>query len=112
MASDLQEQKKAQALAYDYEGDSKWIEYWANVLMPEDMAAKPEVRRHYQLKYYQRHIVCSHSNGLNSPFPQPSTPRLLTQLRVTYSRIIRRFSKKSYRPLRDEIKHFVLILVS
>ncbi|OAE32341.1 hypothetical protein AXG93_3017s1110 [Marchantia polymorpha subsp. ruderalis] len=56
MASDLQEQKKAQALAYDYEGDSKWIEYWANVLMPEDMAAKPEVRRHYQLKYYQRHI--------------------------------------------------------
>ncbi|KAG6545678.1 hypothetical protein Mapa_012863 [Marchantia paleacea] len=56
MTSDLQEQKKAQALAYDYEGDSKWTEYWANVLMPEDMAAKPEVRRHYQLKYYQRHV--------------------------------------------------------
>ncbi|KAL3678381.1 hypothetical protein R1sor_021337 [Riccia sorocarpa] len=46
----------AEALAYNYEGDSRWQDYWNNILMPDNMAANPDVRRRYQLKFYQRYI--------------------------------------------------------
>ncbi|KAL2610049.1 hypothetical protein R1flu_028622 [Riccia fluitans] len=56
MTTDGQEQKMAQALEYNYDGDSRWQDYWNNILMPENMASNPDVRRRYQLKYYQRYI--------------------------------------------------------
>lgn len=52
-----QVEKRAAAEAYDFDSDSRWSNYWNNVLIPPQMSARPEVRRHYQLKFYQRYIV-------------------------------------------------------
>lgn len=51
-----QQQKRAAASAYDYDGDAKWIDYWSNVLIPDHLASQPEVKKHFQLKYYKRYI--------------------------------------------------------
>ncbi|XP_024381121.1 uncharacterized protein [Physcomitrium patens] len=51
-----QVEKRAAAEAYDFDSDSRWSNYWNNVLIPPQMSARPEVRRHYQLKFYQRYI--------------------------------------------------------
>ncbi|CAM6091059.1 unnamed protein product [Calypogeia fissa] len=51
-----QQQKMAAASAYDYDGDAKWIDYWSNVLIPDHLVSHPEVKKHFQLKYYKRYI--------------------------------------------------------
>lgn len=54
-----QEQKRAAAAAYDYEGDARWADYWSNILVPPHLASRPDVIDHYKRKFYQRHIVSS-----------------------------------------------------
>ena len=56
MAEDNQHLKKAAALAYDYERDERWSEYWSNVLIPENRS-KSDVERYFKFKFYQRNIV-------------------------------------------------------
>ncbi|AQK88988.1 hypothetical protein ZEAMMB73_Zm00001d039182 [Zea mays] len=51
-----QEQKRAAAAAYDYEGDARWAEYWSNVLVPPNLASRPDVVDHLKRKFYQRYI--------------------------------------------------------
>eukprot|EP00250_Pteridium_aquilinum_P026547 c33174_g1_i1 orf=66-1076(+) len=55
MGEDAQHLKKAAALAYDYESDPRWSEYWSNVLVP-DNRPKSEVERYFKFKFYQRNI--------------------------------------------------------
>lgn len=57
MAGEGQAQKRAAAEAYAFDEDSRWTDYWNNVLIPPSMTARPDVRRHFQLKFYQRFIV-------------------------------------------------------
>lgn len=52
-----QAQKRAAAEAYAFDEDARWSDYWNNVLIPPQMSSRPEVRRHFQLKFYQRFIV-------------------------------------------------------
>nr|AGT16565.1 hypothetical protein SHCRBa_008_G08_F_190 [Saccharum hybrid cultivar R570] len=47
-----QEQKRAAAAAYDYEGDARWADYWSNVLVPPNL----DVVDHFKRKFYQRYI--------------------------------------------------------
>jgi hypothetical protein len=58
-----QEQKRAAAAAaaYDYEGDARWADYWSNVLVPPNLASRPDVVDHFKRKFYQRYIVSSAS---------------------------------------------------
>ena len=58
MAEDNQHLKKAAALAYDYDRDERWSEYWSNVLIP-DNRSKSDVERYFKFKFYQRNIVGS-----------------------------------------------------
>ncbi|GAB2299901.1 hypothetical protein Dimus_033950 [Dionaea muscipula] len=51
-----QKLKKIAALAYDYENDPRWAEYWANVLIPPHMASRSDVVDHFKRKFYQRYI--------------------------------------------------------
>ncbi|XP_024539771.1 uncharacterized protein LOC9659835 [Selaginella moellendorffii] len=51
-----QQHKKEAAVAYDYDGDPRWADYWSNVLVPSHLAARPEVLRHFKLKFYQRYV--------------------------------------------------------
>lgn len=53
-----QEERRAAAEAYEYDKDSRWADYWSNVLLPQQMSTRPDVQKHFQLKYYQRYIVC------------------------------------------------------
>ncbi|XP_047094553.1 uncharacterized protein LOC124706925 [Lolium rigidum] len=53
---EAQEQKRAAAAAYDYEGDARWADYWSNVLVPPHLAAKPDVLAHFKRKFYQRFV--------------------------------------------------------
>jgi hypothetical protein len=62
MEGDGQAQKRAAAEAYAFEEDSRWSDYWNNVLIPPHMSSRPEVRRHFQLKFYQRFVVCATSD--------------------------------------------------
>jgi len=52
-----QQEKKAAAEAYAYEKDPRWADYWSNVLIPQQHTGRPDVQRHFQLKFYQRYIV-------------------------------------------------------
>lgn len=54
--SDPQRMKSIAAAAYDYEIDSRWTEYWSNVLIPPHMASRSDVVDHYKRKFYQRYI--------------------------------------------------------
>ncbi|KAL6620795.1 hypothetical protein ACP70R_035934 [Stipagrostis hirtigluma subsp. patula] len=56
MADAEQEQKRAAAAAYDYEGDARWADYWSNVLVPPHLASRPDVVDHFKRKFYQRYI--------------------------------------------------------
>lgn len=56
-ARETQAQKRAAAEGYKYESDSRWADYWSNVLIPQQMIDRPDVKRHFQLKFYQRYIV-------------------------------------------------------
>lgn len=58
-AEDPQKIKRIAAAAYDYENDPRWANYWANVLIPRDRAARSDVVDHYKRKFYQRFIVSS-----------------------------------------------------
>nr|CAB3464286.1 unnamed protein product [Digitaria exilis] len=51
-----QEQKRAAAAAYDYDGDARWSDYWSNVLVPPNLASRPDVVDHFKRKFYQRYI--------------------------------------------------------
>ncbi|XP_057821040.1 uncharacterized protein LOC131033768 isoform X2 [Cryptomeria japonica] len=56
MADDPQRIKKIAATAYAYDSDSRWADYWSNILMPPHMASRPDVIKHYKQKFYQRYI--------------------------------------------------------
>ncbi|GJM88196.1 hypothetical protein PR202_ga04229 [Eleusine coracana subsp. coracana] len=56
-AEQEQEQKRAAAAAYDYDGDARWADYWSNVLVPPNLASRPDVVDHLKRKFYQRYIV-------------------------------------------------------
>ncbi|KAJ4768690.1 dihydroflavonol 4-reductase/flavanone protein [Rhynchospora pubera] len=59
MAAQAAEQraKRAAAAAYDYERDPRWSEFWNNnVILPPNMASRPDVVDHYKRKFYQRFI--------------------------------------------------------
>jgi len=56
MGDDPQHIKKVAAASYDYDNDRRWADYWSNILMPPNMASRPDVVRHYKQKFYQRYI--------------------------------------------------------
>ncbi|MED6185295.1 hypothetical protein PIB30_055656 [Stylosanthes scabra] len=56
MGDEAQRAKKEAASSYDYDGDSRWADYWANVLIPPNMASRPDVINHFKHKFYQRYI--------------------------------------------------------
>ncbi|KVH92595.1 Uncharacterized protein family UPF0121 [Cynara cardunculus var. scolymus] len=53
---DPQRLKKIAAAAYDYDNDSRWADYWSNVLIPPHMASRSDVITHFKHKFYQRYI--------------------------------------------------------
>ncbi|GAA0140727.1 winged helix/forkhead transcription factor [Lithospermum erythrorhizon] len=53
---DPQKLKKMSAAAYDYSDDPRWTEYWSNVLIPPHLSSRPDVKLHFQRKFYQRYI--------------------------------------------------------
>ena len=76
-----QEQKRAAAAAYDYEGDARWADYWSNVLVPPNLASRPDVVDHFKRKFYQRYIVSFHFHNCCRPPPAlPWVPRFLSPL--------------------------------
>lgn len=56
---DPQKLKRIAAAAYDYESDTRWADYWSNVLLPPYMSSRSDVVDHFKRKFYQRYIVCS-----------------------------------------------------
>ncbi|PWA99419.1 transmembrane protein 33 [Artemisia annua] len=54
-----QKLKKIGAASYDYENDSRWSDYWSNILIPPHMASRSDVVDHYKRKFYQRYILKS-----------------------------------------------------
>ncbi|GER31010.1 gamete-expressed 3 [Striga asiatica] len=48
--------RAAAAAAHDYENDSRWADYWSNVLIPPHMASRNDVVNHFKHKFYQRYI--------------------------------------------------------
>lgn len=56
---DTQASKSAAAASFDYENDPRWADYWGNILIPPNMAARPDVVNHFKRKFYQRYIVCT-----------------------------------------------------
>lgn len=53
---DPQKLKRIAAAAYDYDNDSRWADYWSNVLIPPHMASRNDVVNHFKQKFYQRYI--------------------------------------------------------
>lgn len=58
---DPQKIKRLAAAAYDYENDSRWADYWSNILIPPHLASRSDVVDHFKRKFYQRYIVRSPS---------------------------------------------------
>ena len=56
---DPQKIKRIAAEAYDYENDPRWKNYWENIYIPPDRAARSDVVLHYKRKFYQKYIVSS-----------------------------------------------------
>ncbi|KAG0577337.1 hypothetical protein M758_5G142500 [Ceratodon purpureus] len=83
MAGEAQGGRRAAAEAYAYDDDSRWSDYWNNVLIPPHLSAKPEVRRHFQLKFYQRFVdpefvvepLSSMKDGTKDSAASSSVPR-------------------------------------
>ncbi|GKF24973.1 hypothetical protein Tco_0080867, partial [Tanacetum coccineum] len=44
------------ASSYDYENDSRWSDYWSNILIPPHMSSRSDVIDHYKRKFYQRYV--------------------------------------------------------
>uniref|UniRef100_A0A162AK22 Uncharacterized protein n=1 Tax=Daucus carota subsp. sativus TaxID=79200 RepID=A0A162AK22_DAUCS len=81
-----QESKSAAAASYDYENDPRWADYWGNVLIPPNMAARPDVVNHFKRKFYQRFIdpelvVEPISTSSTSQTTRPSTSNPSNQTR-------------------------------
>ncbi|XP_047941215.1 uncharacterized protein LOC125188426 isoform X2 [Salvia hispanica] len=53
---DTQKLKRIAAAAYDYDNDSRWADYWSNILIPPHLASRNDVVDHYNRKFYQRYI--------------------------------------------------------
>ncbi|XP_050226926.1 uncharacterized protein LOC126676704 [Mercurialis annua] len=53
---DPQKLKRIAAAAYDYESDSRWPDYWSNILIPPHLASRTDVVDHFKRKFYQRYI--------------------------------------------------------
>ncbi|KAL7190682.1 hypothetical protein ACSBR2_022873 [Camellia fascicularis] len=79
---DPQRLKRIAAAAYDYDNDSRWPEYWSNILIPPHMASRSDVVDHYKRKFYQRYIdpdlvveamASSSSSQSARPTPTPSS---------------------------------------
>nr|VDD47535.1 unnamed protein product [Brassica oleracea] len=78
---DPQRLKKIAAAAYEYDNDSRWVDYWSNILIPPHMASRPEVVEHYKRKFYQRYVdpdlvvepMASSSYSSQSARPSAST---------------------------------------
>ncbi|KAG5399260.1 hypothetical protein IGI04_021074 [Brassica rapa subsp. trilocularis] len=78
---DPQRLKKIAAAAYEYDNDSRWVDYWSNILIPPHMASRPEVVEHYKRKFYQRYVdpdlvvepMASSSSSSQSARPSAST---------------------------------------
>ncbi|KAK9700148.1 hypothetical protein RND81_08G220200 [Saponaria officinalis] len=51
-----QKLKKIAASSYDYENDSRWADYWSNILIPPHMSSRSDVVDHFKRKFYQRFI--------------------------------------------------------
>jgi hypothetical protein len=86
-----QQEKKAAAEGYAYEKDPRWADYWSNVLIPQQHAGRPDVQRHFQLKFYQRYIdpeldvePLSKTSSASQP-SQPSQPSASTRQRPVNS---------------------------
>ncbi|XP_031279321.1 transmembrane protein 33 homolog [Pistacia vera] len=74
---DPQKIKRIAAASYDYENDPRWADYWSNILIPPNMAARADVIDHFKRKFYQRYIdpelvVESMSTSSSSQPAQPS----------------------------------------
>lgn len=54
--ADPQKLKRIAASSYDYENDSRWADYWSNILIPPHMASRSDVVDHFKRKFYQRYI--------------------------------------------------------
>ncbi|KAL1824390.1 hypothetical protein ACET3Z_011168 [Daucus carota] len=81
-----QDSKSAAAASYDYENDPRWADYWGNVLIPPNMAARPDVVNHFKRKFYQRFIdpelvVEPISTSSTSQTTRPSTSNPSNQTR-------------------------------
>lgn len=76
-----QRSKRGAAAAYDYENDPRWSDYWSNVLIPPQMAGRPDVIHHFKQKFYQRYIdpdlvveaMASGSSSQSSRSTQPAS---------------------------------------
>jgi len=75
-AQETQAQKRAAAEGYKYESDSRWADYWSNVLIPQQMIDRPDVKRHFQLKFYQRYIDAELEVEPLSSLKDSSAPRM------------------------------------
>ncbi|KAI3885193.1 hypothetical protein MKW98_002585 [Papaver atlanticum] len=78
MGEDPQKIKKIAAAAYDYENDSRWADYWSNILIPPHMASRSDVVDHYKKKFYQRYmdpdlVVEAMSSGSSSQSSKSSS---------------------------------------
>ncbi|XP_022143363.1 uncharacterized protein LOC111013250 isoform X3 [Momordica charantia] len=55
-SEETQRLKRIAAAAYDYDNDSRWADYWSNILIPPNLVSRSDVIDHFKRKFYQRHI--------------------------------------------------------
>ncbi|KAF9593117.1 hypothetical protein IFM89_020327 [Coptis chinensis] len=48
--------EKIAATSYDYDNDSRWADYWSNILIPPHLSSRSDVIHHFKHKFYQRYI--------------------------------------------------------
>lgn len=53
---DPQKLKRIAADSYDYDNDSRWPDYWNNVLIPPHMTSRSDVVSHFKRKFYKRYV--------------------------------------------------------
>nr|AFK40228.1 unknown [Medicago truncatula] len=53
---DPQKLKRLAADSYDYDSDSRWPDYWNNVLIPPHMSSRQDVVSHFKRKFYQHYL--------------------------------------------------------
>ena len=88
---DPQKIKRIAAEAYDYENDPRWKNYWENIYIPPDRAARSDVVLHYKRKFYQKYIdpslvvepmkATSSSQSTGSSSARPQAPASSEQAR-------------------------------